>query len=43
MVGRYGAGLLCVMIGWERIFVNAGLFSDGGCVLVQLAYGMVGF
>jgi len=36
MVGRYGAGLLCVMIRLGRIFVNAGLFSGGGRVLVQL-------
>ena len=35
-VGRFGAGVLCVMIKWERIFVNAGLFSDGGRVLVQI-------
>lgn len=36
MVGRYSASVLCVMIRWERIFVNAGLFSDGGRVLVQI-------
>jgi hypothetical protein len=36
MVGGYGAGMLCVMIRWERIFVNTGLFSDGGRVLVQI-------
>jgi hypothetical protein len=36
MVSRHGAGVLCVMIRWEHIFVNAGLFSDGGRVLVQV-------